>query len=85
MTAVAGRVTIKFMTIVSGGFSMLWWFVQNALIALVLAAIVWPLCRIRRTGPAVRHALWLLVLLKLVTPPPVTWPWSAPIVFEWLR
>ncbi|MBI3466919.1 MAG: M56 family metallopeptidase [Planctomycetes bacterium] len=64
---------------------MLWWFVQNALIAVVLAAIVWPVCRIRRVGPAVRHALWLVVLLKLVTPPLVTWPWSAPIFFEWLR
>ena len=64
---------------------MLWWFAQNALIAAVLAAIVWPLCRIRRLGPAVRHALWLVVLLKLVTPPLVMWPWSAPNLFEWLR
>ncbi len=49
----------------------------NALVALVLAVValvVGLVCR----RPAVVHALWLLVLLKLVTPPlvsiPLPWP-----------
>ena len=53
---------------------------SNALIAGLLAvpiALASSLCR----RPAVRHALWLLVLLKLVTPPlfsvPVPWPVRA--------
>ena len=51
----------------------------NALAATLLAAVVgaftFPL---RRKRPALVHALWLIVLLKLVTPPlwtlPVPWP-----------
>jgi beta-lactamase regulating signal transducer with metallopeptidase domain len=50
---------------------------SNALVAAalaVLAALASRHCR-----PAVAHALWLLVLLKLVTPPllPVAVPWPA--------
>ena len=49
----------------------------NALVALVLAVValvVGLACR----RPAVAHALWLLVLIKLVTPPlmSVSLPWS---------
>jgi beta-lactamase regulating signal transducer with metallopeptidase domain len=64
---------------------MLGWFVQNALIATALSALIWPLCRIRRLGPALRHALWLVVLLKLLTPPLLTWPWPMPSVFGYLH
>jgi len=39
--------------------------VSSAALALVVAAVTLPL---RRTRPAVVHALWLLVLLKLLTP-----------------
>src|SRR5262249_25097817 len=51
---------------------------NNALLATVLAlvaAVVGRCCR----RPAVRHGLWLLVLLKLVTPPllPVALPWPV--------
>lgn len=53
---------------------------SNVVVATVLAvvaAVVGRLCR----RPAVRHALWLLVLLKLITPPlvnlPVPWPAAA--------
>src|SRR5262249_51656029 len=28
--------------------------------------------------PAARHALWLVVLIKLMTPPLFSWPWPAP-------
>ena len=57
---------------------MLWWLVQNAVVAALLAAVVMLLCRAVRPSPAVRHALWLVVLLRLVMPPVVTWPWAAP-------
>src|SRR5438105_14241741 len=53
---------------------MLWWLAQNAVLAGVLATFVVVACRIGRFRPAVRHALWLVVLLKLVTPPVLTWP-----------
>jgi beta-lactamase regulating signal transducer with metallopeptidase domain len=39
--------------------------VSSAALAVLVAAIAFPL---RRTRPAVVHALWLLVLLKLLTP-----------------
>jgi beta-lactamase regulating signal transducer with metallopeptidase domain len=57
---------------------MLWWLAQNTVIAIVLAGIVALLCRYGRFSPAVRHALWLVVLIKLVTPPFVEWPWALP-------
>ena len=57
---------------------MLWWVAQNAIIATVLAGIVASVCRLGRINPAVRHALWLVVLLKLLTPPLVLWPWAIP-------
>ena len=54
----------------------------NALVALVLAVValvVGLVCR----RPAVGHALWLLVLIKLVTPPlmsvPLPWPAEVPL------
>ena len=51
----------------------------NALATTLLAALVGVLTfPVRRKRPALVHALWLLVLLKLVTPPlwtlPVSWP-----------
>src|SRR5215831_15926460 len=53
---------------------MLWWLAQNAVLAGLLAAAVALACRVGRFRPAVRHALWLVVLLKLATPPVFTWP-----------
>src|SRR5436305_10590150 len=56
----------------------------NAALATLLAVAVAPLAR--RARPAVAHALWLLVLVKLVTPPviplPVPGPWSRPPAVE---
>lgn len=51
---------------------------SNAVAALVLAvvALLAGLCRLR---PAVVHALWLLVLLKLVTPPLLRIPVPVPL------
>src|SRR6185295_10416609 len=62
---------------------MLWWCVQNTLIAGALAGLVWLVCRGLRPSPAIRHALWLVVLIKLITPPllvftlPLPDPWKA--------
>jgi beta-lactamase regulating signal transducer with metallopeptidase domain len=57
---------------------MIWWLTETTLVAAALAGAVALLCRRLRPRPAVRHALWLVVLLKLLTPPLLAWPWSAP-------
>jgi beta-lactamase regulating signal transducer with metallopeptidase domain len=53
---------------------MLWWLAQNAVLTVLLAGIVAIVCRVARPRPAVRHALWLVVLIKFLTPPLITWP-----------
>jgi beta-lactamase regulating signal transducer with metallopeptidase domain len=53
---------------------MLFWLAQSTIVAGLLAIVVAIACRFGRFRPAVRHALWLVVLLKLVTPPLLTWP-----------
>jgi beta-lactamase regulating signal transducer with metallopeptidase domain len=57
--------------------SLLYFALSNAVAATLLAVLAVVVARFCRR-PAVRHALWLLVLLKLVTPPwlpiSVTWP-----------
>jgi len=54
---------------------------SNAVVATLLAVMVTVLAWLLRRRPAVVHGLWLLVLLKLLTPPliplSVTWPWTA--------
>src|SRR5687767_2443083 len=57
---------------------MAWWFFQNAVVTAILACGVLVMCRFVRIGPVARHALWVLVLVKFVTPPIVEWPWAAP-------
>lgn len=49
---------------------------SNAAMTMVLAALAAGLCRVYRR-PAFAHGLWLVVLIKLVTPPlvPVPLPW----------
>src|SRR5205085_1985023 len=47
--------------------------------------IVVLVCRLGRLSPAVRHALWLLVLLKFLIPPFVDWPWALPLDVPGLR
>jgi bla regulator protein blaR1 len=57
--------------------------VSNALMATVLAVPAVIVTKLARR-PALSHALWLLVLLKLITPPlvvvPVDWPTAASAV-----
>jgi len=61
---------------------MLWWIAQNIIIVAILAAVVSMVCRWKRLSPAARHALWLVVLIKLITPPLFVWPWAIPISAE---
>ena len=61
---------------------MAWWLLQNAVATAGLALVVAAICRTTRIGPVGRHALWLVVLVKFVTPPIVTWPWTVPDPFR---
>ncbi|MDB5293033.1 MAG: antirepressor regulating drug resistance protein [Phycisphaerales bacterium] len=54
--------------------SLLWIAISNAIVAGVAAPFVWAISRFARR-PALTHALWLVVLLKLVTPP----VWTIPV------
>jgi beta-lactamase regulating signal transducer with metallopeptidase domain len=53
---------------------MLAWFAETTVVAIVLAAAVTILGRWLRLGPVPRHTLWLVVLLRLITPPVLAWP-----------
>src|SRR5262245_38969757 len=53
---------------------------DNALMATLLAACVFVATR-RLKNPAVQHALWVLVLLKLISPPLLPAPWGL----NWMR
>lgn len=50
---------------------------SNALVATLVAVLVAGLCKMCRR-PALVHTLWLLVLLKLITPSPLTLPVNWP-------
>ncbi len=64
---------------------MIWWLAQNTLLAGLLAVLATLACRFVRLSPATRHALWLVVLLKLVSPPLALYVIPARIAStEWL-
>ena len=52
---------------------------SNAFVATALALLVFPLARACR-NPALSHSLWILVLVKLVTPPII----SVPLPTSWV-
>ncbi len=60
---------------------MPWWIFENTLIAAILALIVVLASRTARLAPVIRHGLWFVVFIKLITPPifsvdlPVRNPW----------
>ncbi|MFN0056337.1 MAG: M56 family metallopeptidase [Planctomycetales bacterium] len=56
------------------------WVIQNTALATLLALGVTAACRWGKLSPAIRHALWLVVLIKLVTPPLV----EIPLPLGWL-
>jgi hypothetical protein len=53
---------------------MAWWIFQSLVTTAALAATVAIVCRFGRIGPVARHALWVIVLVKFITPPLVVWP-----------
>jgi len=55
---------------------MLWLLTQHILVVTFLVLIVCAVCRLTRLSPAAQYVLWLVVAVKLMTPPIVTWPWS---------
>ena len=54
---------------------MVSWITESLLVSALLAAVVALICRVFRPRAALCHALWVVVLLKLMTPPWVTSPW----------
>ena len=56
---------------------MLWWFAETTFVAAF--SPVWPPSagRLRGIGPSARHILWLVVLIKLITPPLIKAPWAV--------
>ncbi len=65
--------------------TLLWWLAQNTVSVALLTPFVWAACWLFRSRPAVQHLLWMLLLLKLVAPPLVRWPWSAHDAFSSAR
>ncbi len=55
---------------------MLIWFAETTLVAGLLAVVAAGAGRLRRIGPTARHLLWLAVLVKLLSPPLMSWPWA---------
>ncbi|MEM7261326.1 MAG: M56 family metallopeptidase [Planctomycetota bacterium] len=55
---------------------------QFAVHLLVSAGLAWGvavICRVTKPRPAIEHALWLLVLVKLCVPTICYWPWSLDV------
>lgn len=59
--------------------SVLWWLAETTVITAILIPIVAILARFFRHRPAVQHTLWLVVLIKFITPTFFTSPWSIEI------
>jgi beta-lactamase regulating signal transducer with metallopeptidase domain len=57
------------------------WLILHSVIVLALALLVGLVGRWFRLGPAGRHALWLVVLVKFLMPPVVSWPWALPALW----
>ncbi len=62
---------------------MLWWFAETTLVATILACAAALFGRLPRMGPSGRHVLWLVVLIKLVTPPMIKAPWTVSPPGSW--
>jgi beta-lactamase regulating signal transducer with metallopeptidase domain len=55
---------------------MLVWFAETTIVAGILAVVAIVAGRLKPIPPSARHALWLVVLIKFLTPPLVSWPWA---------
>jgi beta-lactamase regulating signal transducer with metallopeptidase domain len=58
---------------------MLTWCAETAIVTAILGSVALLISRFRSATPSVKHALWLVVLIKFATPPLVCWPWA----FDW--
>ena len=58
---------------------MFQWLIVHTVVTAAMAVVVAAAGRWFRLGPAVRHLLWLVVLVKFLTPPIVYWPWTLPV------
>ena len=56
---------------------MLGWFAETTLIATGLVLITVVVSQLRSVGPTARHGVWLVVMIKLITPPLLSWPWAT--------
>ena len=56
---------------------MLWWFAETTFVAALLACVAALAGRLGAIGPSARHILWLVVLIKLITPPLIKAPWAV--------
>ncbi|MBI4556604.1 MAG: M56 family metallopeptidase [Candidatus Hydrogenedentes bacterium] len=56
--------------------------VFHAATAAVLASLVAVTCRWRQFRPSICHVIWLVVLVKLVIPPVLYWPWTLEEVYS---
>ncbi len=54
-----------------------WWLAQQTSTTALLILMATLICRLLPRRPALHHALWTVVLLKLLMPPLLAWPWSA--------
>lgn len=54
-----------------------WWIAQHVATTAVLVGVVLAVCRALPARPALRHALWVVVLVKFLMPPGVAWPWPV--------
>ena len=69
----------------SNSFLNTWgvWMLQSTWQVAVLAAVVWGITVLfHKTSASFRHALWLLVFLKLLVPPFLAAPWSVGTVAQ---
>ena len=57
---------------------MIYFLLHNTITASLLALVAVFVCRWRRSHPALRHALWLVVMVKLVAPPLPVWSFAWP-------
>lgn len=70
---------------------MLGWYVETTIVTALIAVAFGVAGRFLNLRPAVRHALWVIVLVKFLTPPLVRWPmhglvpaaWRAPVAATW--
>lgn len=58
---------------------VLGWLAQAAAVSAVLACVAWIASRRLGARPAVCHALWLLVVLRLLVPPGLVGSWALPL------